>query len=100
MILNEWEQSMASSYSLGEHFETFIREQVAQGRYASASEVLRDGLRALEEREKLRILKFRSLRAEIQEGIESGTSIPADKVFAKVRKHIARTAKGATKKAR
>ena len=37
---------MPSSYVIGEHFETFIKTQIQQGRYASASEVIRDGLRA------------------------------------------------------
>ena len=39
---------MPSSYTIGEHFENFVKEQVDGGRYASASEVIRDGLRALE----------------------------------------------------
>lgn len=36
---------MPSSYAIGEHFETFIKSKVQEGRYASASEVVRDGLR-------------------------------------------------------
>ena len=43
---------MPSSYVIGEHFELFIKDQIQQGRYASASEVIRDGLRALEDRER------------------------------------------------
>lgn len=39
---------MPSSYAIGDHFEPFIQEQIQQGRYANASEVVRDGLRALE----------------------------------------------------
>ncbi len=63
---------MPSSYVIGEHFEDFIKTRISQGRYVSASEVIRDGLRVLEEREKLRALKLESLRAEIQRGINSG----------------------------
>ncbi|MGH8613070.1 MAG: type II toxin-antitoxin system ParD family antitoxin [Gammaproteobacteria bacterium] len=41
--------AMPSSYAVGEHFEQFIKQQVEGGRYASASEVVRDALRLLEE---------------------------------------------------
>jgi len=40
---------MPSSYAVGAHFEQFIRDQVRGGRYASASEVVRDALRLLEQ---------------------------------------------------
>ena len=82
---------MPSSYVIGDHFEAFIKDQIQQGRYASASEVVRDGLRALEEREQLRALKLQALRAEIQRGADSGACIPAKKAFADVRKRIAAT---------
>jgi len=82
---------MPSSYVIGEHFEAFIKDQIQQGRYASASEVIRDGLRALEDREKLRALKLQALRADIQRGADSGPGIPAKKAFADVRKRIAAT---------
>ncbi|MBL8473091.1 MAG: type II toxin-antitoxin system ParD family antitoxin [Rhodocyclaceae bacterium] len=72
---------MPSSYVIGEHFEQFIKSQIQQGRYASASEVIRDGLRALEDREKRRTLKLEALRAEIQKGADSGAGIPAEDVF-------------------
>lgn len=68
---------MPSSYAVGEHFEHFIRTQVDGGRYASASEVVRDALRLLEEQEKLRALKLHELRQLIQEGINSGPAKPA-----------------------
>lgn len=80
---------MPSSYAIGEHFELFIKEQIQQGRYASASEVVRDGLRALEDREKLRALKLEALRNEIRLGADSGAGIPAKTVFAAVRMRIA-----------
>jgi antitoxin ParD1/3/4 len=72
---------MPSSYVIGEHFESFIKAQIQQGRYASASEVIRDGLRALEEREQFRAMKLAALRAEIQKGADSGLGIPAEEVF-------------------
>jgi antitoxin ParD1/3/4 len=73
---------MPSSYVIGEHFEQFIKGQLQQGRYGSASEVIRDGLRALEDREKLRALKLEALRADIQQGINSGHGRPVQEVTA------------------
>ena len=73
---------MPSSYVIGDHFEAFIKEQIQQGRYASASEVVRDGLRALEDRESLHAAKLRALRADIRRGADSGAGIPSDAVFA------------------
>lgn len=84
---------MPSSYTLGDHFESFIRTQIESGRYASASEVLRDALRLLEDQEKLRALHVSELRAAIRKGIESGTSVPADAVFDRLEKKYRRTAK-------
>ena len=71
---------MPSSYVIGEHFEGFIKSQIQQGRYASASEVIRDGLRALEDREKFRAIKLESLRVEIQQGVNSGAGRPLEEV--------------------
>ena len=78
------EAAMPSSYVIGEHFEQFIKGQIQQGRYASASEVIRDGLRALEDREKLRALKLDALRADIQQGINSGPGSPVQEVTAEL----------------
>lgn len=80
---------MPSSYVIGDHFESFIKEQIQQGRYASASEVIRDGLRALENQGQLRALKLEALRKDLQRGAESGPSVPAKTVFAAARKRIA-----------
>lgn len=53
-----------TSLSLGEHWEVFIRNEVSSGRYGSASEVVRDALRALEERK----TKLEVLRAHLADG--------------------------------
>jgi antitoxin ParD1/3/4 len=65
---------MPSSYTIGAHFEAFIRSLIESGRYNSASEVLRDGLRLLEDREKLREMKMTELRRLVEEGGASGLS--------------------------
>lgn len=61
---------MPSSYTLGDHYEKFVKALVESGRYNSASEVLRDGLRLMEEREQLQQLRLDRLRAEIAKGTE------------------------------
>jgi len=82
---------MPSSYVIGDHFEIFVKEQIRLGRYASASEVIRDGLRALEDRDKLRVVKLEALRVEIERGAASGDGISAKSVFAAARKRIAQS---------
>jgi antitoxin ParD1/3/4 len=59
---------------LGGHFADFIETQVARGRYASASDVVRAGLRLLEERE----ASLEALRAALIEGENSGAPTPFD----------------------
>ena len=53
-----------TSLSLGEHWEVFIKNEISSGRYGSASEVMRDALRALEERKS----KLEALRSHLAEG--------------------------------
>ena len=55
--------------SLTQEMEHFISERVASGRYRSASEVVREALRLLQEREEERQVRLDALRAEIVEGI-------------------------------
>lgn len=57
-----------TSISLGSYFDEFVSSQVSAGRYKNASEVVRAGLRLLEDEESKTI----ALRNAIQEGIDSG----------------------------
>ena len=63
-----------TSIALGEHFEDFVRFRINEGRYKNASEVIRAGLRLLEEEEQ----KFYALKTAIQEGIDSGIATDFD----------------------
>lgn len=60
--------SRNTSVSLGNHFETFVDNRVSSGRFKNASEVIRAGLRLLEEEEN----KIVALKKAIDEGIKSG----------------------------
>ena len=66
--------SKNTSVSLGDHFTAFIAEKVDEGRYSSASDVVRAGLRLLEQEE----AKLTRLRALIEEGDASGPGRPWD----------------------
>lgn len=57
-----------TSVTLGRHFDTFIVQQIENGRFASASEAIRAGLRLIEEKE----LKLDTLRRSLDEGENSG----------------------------
>jgi len=72
---------MPTSIALSPHFETFIREQVASGRYNNVSEVVRAGLRLLEDNERLQALQLQTLRADVAAGKASGPAVPAEPVF-------------------
>lgn len=63
-----------TSFSLDEHFSSFIEAEVAAGRYRSASDVVRSALRLLEDRE----IRLRALREALIAGEQSGASTPFD----------------------
>jgi antitoxin ParD1/3/4 len=72
---------MPRSFALGSHFENFIDEQLRSGRYNNASEVVRDGLRMLEDRENLRQIKISEIRRSIEESRQDGRTTPVDEVL-------------------
>jgi antitoxin ParD1/3/4 len=72
---------MPTSVALSAHFETFIRSQVESGRYNNASEVVRAGLRLLEDQQKQAELQLEAMKAAIAAGLASGQSITGDQVF-------------------
>ena len=69
---------MATSYSIGKHFEDMIDGLIKDGRYATGSEIIRAGLRLIEEREERRKAKLEALRVEIKKGFDSGPAEKAD----------------------
>ena len=76
---------MPTSVALGNHFEEFIKEQLASGRFNNASEVVRAGLRLLEDQEKLRQIRHAELEAASQEGIDSEDAGTIEEVIARNR---------------
>ena len=65
---------MPRSFALGDRFEAFIDAQVKTGRYNNASEVVREGLRLLEDYELTLRSRTDELRAMVDDGLSSGLS--------------------------
>ena len=73
--------------SLTPELEAFVASKVRSGRYHSASEVIREALRLLEEREQVRALRIRALREKIGEGLEQldrGEGITGELIFSEL----------------
>ena len=75
---------MPTSVALSHHFETFVRDQVESGRYNNVSEVVRAGLRLLEDQERHNDMKLAELRSAITAGLKSGRGRSADQVFTRL----------------
>lgn len=78
---------MASSANLGQHLENYVTDLVKSGRYHSRSEVLREGVRLVEEREK-RLAALDLALAEGLADVEAGRVTPLDEAFGKIRAGI------------
>ena len=75
--------------SLTPELEKLVAEKVKSGRYNSASEVVREALRLLEEQDQLRALRLDEVRKKIAEGLQSldrGEGIHGEEAFAQLRK--------------
>lgn len=79
--------SRNTSIALGQHFANFIDGQVQSGRYSTASDVVRAGLRLLEEHED----RVQALRLSLEAGLQSGEPHPFDFEAFKARKRLERS---------
>jgi antitoxin ParD1/3/4 len=69
---------MGMNINLTPQLEEMVRQKVASGLYTSASEVVREALRLMDERDQLRVAKFGQLRQAMQEGLDSGPAVTWD----------------------
>jgi len=82
---------MPTSVSLGSHFEEFVNKQLESGRFNNVSEIVRAGLRLLEDEEKVRQLRHQELRSAIQAGIDSEDAGSVEEVVARNRARRAKS---------
>lgn len=69
---------MGMNVNLTPQLEELVRSKVASGLYTSASEVVREALRLLDEQDRTKAAKLEQLRGEIRRGLDSGSSEPWD----------------------
>jgi antitoxin ParD1/3/4 len=83
--------------SLTPELEKFVANKVESGLYQSASEVIREGLRLLDDQDRLREIRLSEVRKKIQTGIDQldrGEGIPGDEVYAQMKRRSAALRKG------
>jgi len=73
--MNIKEKIMPMNVNLTPYLEKMVREKVSSGLYTSASEVIREALRLMDEQDSMRKAKIDLLRQEIRAGLESGTAM-------------------------
>jgi len=86
---------MGINVNLTPQLEELVRSKVASGLYTSASEVVREALRLLEEQDRLREAKLAQLRGDIRQGLDSGSSETWNAGVVKRKARARRTAKPA-----
>ena len=80
---------MAKNVSLGDYYDDFVDRKVKSGRYATASEVIRDGLRHLENHERSEAERLAILREEIRKGLDDPRYVDGEAAFAALDEIIA-----------
>jgi antitoxin ParD1/3/4 len=82
---------IAVNVSVGKEFEEYVKGKVDSGDYASVSEVVRDGLRLMKEKDMLLEARLQALKDEIQIGIdqaERGEVVDGPTAMAEIRQHL------------
>lgn len=69
---------MPMNVNLTPHLEDMVKKKVSSGLYNSASEVIREALRLMEEQDRIRAIRLEALRQDIREGLNSGEPTPWD----------------------
>ena len=86
---------MGMNVNLTPQLEELVRSKVSSGLYTSASEVVREALRLMDEQDRLRQAKLDELRREVRKGLDSGASEPWDASALKAKARARRVAKPA-----
>jgi antitoxin ParD1/3/4 len=84
---------MGMNVNLTPQLEELVRSKVASGLYTSASEVVREALRLMEEQDQMRAAKLDQLRSDIRKGLDSGPGEPWDAEAAKRQARARRSSK-------
>lgn len=69
---------MGMNINLTSHLEEMVREKVESGLYTSASEVVREALRLMDEKDQLRIARLKNLQRDVRAGLDSGPAVDWD----------------------
>jgi antitoxin ParD1/3/4 len=86
---------MGMNVNLTPQLEELVRAKVSSGLYNSASEVVREALRLMDEQDRLRQAKLEELRREVRKGLESGASAPLDPTALKAKARALRAGRAA-----
>ena len=81
------ESKTEMNVSLTPEFERYINEKVKSGLYSTASEVVREGLRIMQERDRFNAARLKQLRDDIQVGLDQlarGDGVDGEKAFARI----------------